>query len=127
METEAQRAARLEARERLRRENMRRWATSPDNANNQKSATLAAVAEVPPEEPIPPIASLEALRALMVNAELPLHRRIDAAEVVLSYELGAASLAGADPDVPIAAASFKFLQAVASNPEVPEALRFRGS
>lgn len=122
---EKQEARRL-AKEARRKANQEFWADNPKNARFQWRMRQEAVAKVVLEDPGDGgSASLATLRTLMADNNLPMHRRIDAAEVVLGYELGNAALVGAAPDTPIAAASFKFLQAAASNPEVPEALRFR--
>jgi hypothetical protein len=107
--------------------NAKRWADSPANANNLHKLTRAAVAPEIPTEPVddaPGSASLVQMRALMGDASTPLYRRLDAAECVLVYELGAGAGVGLDP-ADIAASSFRFLKAVADDENVPESLRFR--
>jgi hypothetical protein len=64
------------------------------------------------------------MRAIMADPNARLYRRLDAAEVVLSYECGVGAGVGVDPET-IAAASFKFLRAAADDVSTPEALKFR--
>jgi hypothetical protein len=64
------------------------------------------------------------MRAIMADPEVPLYRRLDAAEVVLTYELGPGAAVGVDPEQ-IAATSFRFLKTAVDAAETPEALRFR--
>jgi hypothetical protein len=68
--------------------------------------------------------SLAKMRAIMADSKVALYRRLEAAEVVLSYELGPGAGVGVDPEA-IAAASFRFLRAVTDDSTTPEALRFR--
>jgi hypothetical protein len=114
------------AREQRRAENRANWANSPLNAANRHKDTYGATA--------PEIASeanggggsrsLAALRTIMADPNTPLHRRLDAAEVVLAFELGPGAAVGVDIDQ-IAAGSYLFLNTVIGTPGVPEALRFR--
>ena len=118
-ESRAARAAKREA-------NRRRWEADLTNANVRAAAEKAAIQPIPIE--LPPTTaetgSLGALRAIMADQSAPLHRRLDAAEVVLTYELAPASLISVPTDQ-VAAASFLFMRAVADNPAAPDALRFR--
>src|SRR5262245_10940684 len=102
METEEQRLERLAARERVRAANKEAWAKSPFNSNARRAATLNAVLPPPGEEDAPVASgSLERLRAIMTDPDAELYRRIDAAEIVLGYELSPAALANADPTIPV--------------------------
>jgi hypothetical protein len=109
-----------------RRQNREAWANSPQNAANRHKDTYGATA---PEIAIEANGaggsrSLAALRTIMADPDTPLHRRLDAAEIVLTYELGPGAAVGADVDQ-IAAGSYQFLNAVIDTPGTPEALRFR--
>jgi hypothetical protein len=64
------------------------------------------------------------MREIMGDPKAALHRRLDAAEVLLSYELGPGAAVGVDPDM-IASVSYRFLKAVADHTATPEALKFR--
>jgi hypothetical protein len=108
--------------------NREAWAKSPKNAANQREQTLGAVT---PEIPIDPIedavaasGALARMRAIMADPNAQLYRRIDAADVVLSYELGPGAAAGIDPEQ-IAAPAYRFLKAVAGAADTPEALQFK--
>jgi hypothetical protein len=111
-----------------REANRAAWQASKKNAINQREATLDAIA---PEVAIEPIAdavqangSLARMRAIMADPDAPLYRRIDAAEVILAYELGPGAAVGIDPDQ-IAAPAYRFLKAVVEASETPEALQFK--
>jgi hypothetical protein len=106
------------------------WAASKKNAVNQREATLDVTA---PEVPIEPIesavaasgsASLARMRAIMADPNAPLYRRIDAAEIVLAYELAPGAAVGVDPEQ-IAAPAYRFLKAVVDAKDTPEALAFK--
>lgn len=117
---------RRQRKEAQRQANRERWEDHPDNMHARRRPLRQPVPGINFEvEPINGSASLNALREIMADGEVPINRRVDAAEIVLGYELSPAALANADPTVPVSAASFKFLQTAASNAEVPEALRFR--
>ena len=60
----------------------------------------------------------------MLNDEITLYRRLNAAEVILQFELGPGAAVGVNPDT-IAAGSYKFLRTLVDLPDTPEALRFR--
>lgn len=108
-----------------RKANREGWANSPTNAMSARNATVELEADpLAAVDDAMTSASLKKLRELMFDNKKPLYRRLDAAEVVLSYELGPGSAAGADPDT-VAAKSFQFLKLVADAPDTPEALAFR--
>jgi hypothetical protein len=128
MLTAEQRAERREAAAKKRAANKEAWERHPANANAawlQRQLELKEAAEIPVALPsVAETGSLAALRAIMADQAAPLHRRLDAAEVVLAYELAPAALANA-PNDQVAAVSFMFLRAVADCVETPDALRFR--
>jgi len=109
-----------------RQQNREEWRRSAKNAVNERGAALEVTVEIPAEAngEAGGSRSLAKLRALMADPSIPLHRRLDAAEVVLSFELGPGAAVGADPDQ-IAATSYQFLNAAVDDPRTPEALRFR--
>jgi hypothetical protein len=104
------------------------WHENPNNANNRTKANwdrieadrLAAQVEAPATGS----ASLRRLRSIMADNDAPLFRRLDAAEIILGYELAPGALAGTDPDT-VAASSYQFLNVVIAEPTVSEALEFR--
>jgi hypothetical protein len=104
-----------------RAENREKWAKRREWSDDNQHTVEAEVSIEPNGEGS---ASLQQLRALMANPSVPLYRRLDCAEVILSYELGPAAAVGADPDM-IAAGSYRFLKEIAATQAVPEALRFR--
>jgi len=109
-----------------RRQNRENWANSPQNAANRHKDTYGATApEITGEaNGAGGSRSLAALRTIMADPNTPLHRRLDAAEVVLAFELGPGAAVGADVEQ-IAAGSYVFLNTVIDTPGTPEALRFR--
>jgi hypothetical protein len=112
---------------RRRIENREAWAKSSRNANQQRGETLDALAPAIDAELVEDTktsASLRRLRAMMADASVPLYRRLDCAELVLSYELGPGAVAGLNPDE-VGADSYWFLRAVSENDDTPESLRFR--
>ena len=121
---DAWQTARAEKLER-RRQNREAWASSPNNSHNRhKNDAIVSSLELEENTAAGGSESLRKLRAIMADTNPQLYRRLDAAEVVLSYELGPAAAVGADPSE-IAAGSYHFLKAVADAPETPEALKFR--
>jgi len=116
------RQEKLARRERNREE----WRRSKANVMSAGEEAIDAIA---PEVAVDPSGnngsrSLRKMREIMSNPNTALHRRIDAAEVVLAFELAPGAAIGADVDQ-IAAGSYKFLNAVIDTPGTPEALRFR--
>lgn len=116
--TEARRAA-----------NKAAWADSEKNSVNRvvkRNITLdaARAAAAAIEADANGSASLNQLRRIMADGGTELFRRLDAAEIVLSYELGPGAASGVEPDT-IAAGSYQFLKMVIADPNVPEALSFR--
>src|SRR4051794_5256798 len=103
------------------------WKFHPANANAawmQKQAELEAAVGIvadPIDTAVAETGSLAKLRAIMADPGTPLYRRLDAAEVVLTYELGPGAAVGLDPDQ-IAVGSFRFLKAVSEAAETPEPL-----
>jgi hypothetical protein len=114
------------AKEDRRRQNREGWAVSPHNSHNRHKQDAVVLGLSLDEEAAAGggSASLRKMRAIMADTNAQLYRRLDAAEIVLSYELSPGAAVGADPNT-IAAASYHFLKAVADDPQVPEALKFR--
>jgi hypothetical protein len=106
-----------------RRQNREAWKNSAANVMNQRAAIVPEIA-VDPVDDATETGSLARLRTIMADGNQPLHRRIDAAEVLVSFELAPGSASNVDPDQ-VAATSFQFLRAVVDKPATPEALRFR--
>jgi hypothetical protein len=79
-----------------------------------------------PQENTEPSSSpaLTHLRAIVADPQITLYRRLNAAEVVLNFELGPGAAIGVNPDT-IAAQSYQFLRAVVDAQDTPEAQRFR--
>jgi len=111
---------RRQLKDERRKANQQEWRNNHPKNARRAVPKLTVDAETPSGS-----ASLKALREIMADVEAPMHRRIDAAEIVLGYELSPAALANADPTIPVSAASFLFLQTAAGNTDVPEGLRFR--
>jgi len=112
-----------------RRQNREDWQKSRVNSNQRRERVLEATVEVSAEpiaddDAMADSASLRRLRKIMLDDQAALHRRIDASEIVLSYELGPGAVAGVAPDE-IAAVSYQFLKQVIDDTNVPEALSFR--
>lgn len=109
-----------EEKDQKRAENRKRWAERRDWSSYDRRDIL-----FPDPQPAPGESrSLAKLRAIMANPEVAPFRRLDAAELVLQYELGPGAAVGLDPDR-IAAQSYQFLNALADEPSCPDALRFR--
>lgn len=68
--------------------------------------------------------SLAKLRAVMADDASPLFRRLDAADVIIDFELAPGAAAGVAADQ-LASSAFQFYRAVEANPAAPEALKFR--
>jgi hypothetical protein len=60
----------------------------------------------------------------MASPDMPLHRRIEAAETIIGYELGPGAAAGIEPEH-LASDSYQFLRTVTETTDVPESLMFR--
>jgi hypothetical protein len=123
--TEAWAEAR-KAKDQRRKENREKWSKRRDWSEDNEATPAIPI----PDDPIDDgsqasiSGSLAEMRAIMLDASKPLYRRLDAAEIVLSFELGPAAGVGIDPDQ-IAASAYKFLKVVAKAPQTPEALKFR--
>jgi len=124
-EGRAEHEAAKEARRKLREANREAWRWAPANANNDhKEAVEAAVAVAIDDPALDDTLPLDKLRAIMLDPEQLLYRRLDAAELVLAYELAPGALVDVPPSE-VAAISFRFLRGVAEAAETPERLRFR--
>lgn len=114
-------------KEAKRAANRAAWARDPRNANFQREQMLETVVvpEVIPKPAPVDTSSLGRLRAIMADTGAPLHRRLDSAEVILTYELAPGALAAAPPEQEVAAVSYRFMQACVDADSTPEPLRFR--
>jgi hypothetical protein len=113
-----------QAKDQRRAENRRKWSERRDWSDDNQLKVETAIPADAVDDDAMTSASLKRLRRTMLDNRMPLRRRLDCAEVVLSYELGPGAAAGADPDT-IAAVSYQFLKLVADDPQAPEALSFR--
>jgi hypothetical protein len=102
--------------------NREAWAKRRDWSDDNFQKVNAGTAQTASDAA--PITSLARLRAIMADPDITLYRRLNAAEVVLSFELAPGAAAGLDPNL-IAAASYKFLRAICDASETPEPQRFR--
>jgi hypothetical protein len=107
-----------------RADNREKWARRRDWSSDDEHVSDARVEENVSETVDNAAASLTKMRRIMSNPALPLYRRLEAAEIVLSYELGPGAAAGTNPEQ-IAAGSYKFLRAVTDDETTPESLKFR--
>jgi hypothetical protein len=105
-----------------RKANRERWAKRRDWSDDNEHKIAIEVEDPSGKEGVS--TSLQRLRSIMADPNVALHRRLDAAEVILTFELGPGAGVGIDPDQ-IAAASFKFLRAVSDDATTPDALKFR--
>jgi hypothetical protein len=109
------------AKAKRRAENRSSWRNSPSNAMAARDIAAAIPADIEDDATSP---SLAELRRLMADIATPLHRRLDASEVILQFELPQGAAVGADIEQ-IGASSYKFLRAVSADPQTPEALKFK--
>lgn len=118
-------AAKAERRK-LREANREAWRLARANANNDHKEAIEAAAAVAIDDPagLDDTSPLDKLRDIMLDPAAHLYRRLDAAELVLAYELAPGALVNVPPSE-VAAISFRFLRGVAEAAETPERLRFR--
>src|SRR5262249_13735058 len=95
--------------------NREAWAKSPLNANNFHKLTREVSAPIQPEkaetvEDPKGSASLAKLRAIMLDESAPLYRRLDAADVIIDYELGPGAAVNVPPEQ-IASTAYQFFRA----------------
>jgi hypothetical protein len=114
------------ARRKQREEKREAWRFARENANSEMLECREAVISVAINSPVDldDSSPLEKLRAIMLDSTQLLYRRLDAAELVLAYELAPGALVDVPPS-DVAAISFRFLRGVAEATETPERLRFR--
>jgi hypothetical protein len=105
-----------------RKENREKWAQRRDWSDDNAHRADVAVEDIPDESGSS--SSLDQLRRIMGDPSIALHRRIDAAEVLVPFEIAPGAATNVDPEQ-VAAKSFQFLRAVIDAKETPEALRFR--
>jgi hypothetical protein len=127
--TEQERVERAAAKAAERERNRAAWRADPSNGNNrhtreQEKLKAARLEATPISDNERSSASLQRLKWIMADPGTPLYRRLDCAELVLSYELGPGAVAGLDPDE-VGADSYRFLRAVSENDDTPEPLKFR--
>jgi hypothetical protein len=113
-----------EEREVQREHNRIAWITTDQRNAGVAYAVAREKLVAAIEEPPPDVRSLDKLRAIMLDRDASIGRRVDAAEAVLAYELPAAALAQS-PDQAINSSAYLFLQSVAATDGVPEVLQFR--
>jgi len=109
-------------KEETRKANREAWASRRDWSDDrfQKPDINFQPQETPDTSSSP---ALTHLRAIVADPNITLYRRLNAAEVVLNFELGPGAAVGINPDT-IAAQSYRFLRAVVDAPDTPEAQRF---
>jgi hypothetical protein len=120
--TEAWREARA-AKDERRKANRAKWAERRDWSDDNEHKIDVALEDVS-DVGGGSSSSLDRLRALMGDPNVALHRRIDAAEVLVPFEIAPGAASNVDPDE-VAAKSFQFLRAVIDAKETPPALAFR--
>jgi hypothetical protein len=113
-----------EAKAKRRAENREKWSRRRDWSSEEEHRIAVGIEDTPGSSDEHASASLRQMRAIMGDSTTALFRRLDAAEVLLSYELGPGAAVGVDPEL-IASTSYKFLKAVVEDGSTPEALRFR--
>jgi hypothetical protein len=113
-----------EAKAKRRAENREKWSRRRDWSSEEEHKIAVGIEDTPGSSDEHVSASLRQMRAIMGDTSAALFRRLDAAEVLLSYELGPGAAVGVDPEL-IASTSYKFLKAVVEDGSTPEALRFR--
>ena len=125
-EGRAEHEAAKAARRKLREANREAWRLARANANNDHKDAIEAAAAIAIDEPaaLDDERPLDKLREIMLDPAVHLYRRLDAAELVLAYELAPGALVDVPPSE-VAAISFRFLRGVAEATETPERLRFR--
>jgi hypothetical protein len=107
-----------------RAENQARWIAEPDNAHGQLARAKEIIKAKPPKITGIEDLSINTLRGMMRDDDEPIGRRVEAAEVVLGYELPPAALANATVE-PISSEAYTFLKYIAHMQEAPSALKFR--
>jgi hypothetical protein len=113
-----------EAKAKRRAENREKWSRRRDWSSEEEHRIAVGIEDTPGSSDEHTSASLRQMRAIMADPSTALFRRLDAAEVLLSYELGPGAAVGVDPEL-IGSTSYKFLKAVVDDSSTPEALRFR--
>lgn len=114
-----------EERAQARQENKAKWAARrdwSDTSEHRSDIEVPASPEGASQDG--QSRSLRRLRQIMGNPEAALTRRLEAAEIILTYELAPAAGVGVEPEA-IAASSYQFLGAVSEAAGTPEALRFK--
>ena len=113
------------AKAQQRERNRLRWEDNEKNVNHilaearQTAATILAEAPETADNK-----SLSKLRTIMADVNSPLYQRLEAAEIILSYELAPGSLVNS-PTEQVASASYRFLVAVVDDAETPSQIRFK--
>src|SRR6516162_11558400 len=85
-----------EEKAKRRAENRERWQTRRDWSDDNKHKIAVEVEDPSGKEGVS--TSLQRLRSIMADPNVALHRRLDAAEVILTFELGPGAGVGIDPD-----------------------------
>jgi hypothetical protein len=115
---------RKKTRAEKRAENQARWIAEPDNVHGQLARVRETIKANPPKITSLEDLSINTLRSMMRDDDEPIGRRVEAAEVVLGYELPPAALANATVE-PISSEAYTFLKYIAHMHEAPSALKFR--
>lgn len=107
-----------------REENKARWLSYPDNIHGELARASETIKIKPPQITGIEDLSINVLRRMMRDDDEPIGRRVEAAEIVLGYELPPAALASATVE-PVSSEAYIFLKYIAHMTEAPSALKFR--
>jgi hypothetical protein len=110
------------AKDERRKSNRAKWSERRDWTDDNK--VIAPAIALESTEETNTSGSLAELRKIMADVAAPLHRRIDAAETVISFELAPGAAADLEPDL-VASVAYKFLQSVVASSQTPDALKFK--
>jgi hypothetical protein len=104
-----------------REDNRQRWADSPENAAvrhaEEKAALVEEIAQPAPAD----VRSVDQLTAIYRSDAVAIGRRVDAAAIVMSFQVPAAGLATGGP---VLSDAYDFLKRVSITSAAPEAVRF---
>src|SRR5215204_2695552 len=99
-------------KEELREQNQRRWREDQANANVRHLDLVTATGAIPidlPQAPEP--GALDQLRAIMLDHEVPLSRRLRAGAAILKYEIPPGAAAGRDREE-VRSTAYRFFSGV---------------
>jgi hypothetical protein len=115
---------RRKTRAEKRAENQARWPDNPANVYSSYVSAKTVLKTKASDLVLIDGLSIDALRDMMRNDDEDLPRRVEAAEVVLGYELPPAALVNATVE-PASSEAYIFLKYLAHMQEAPSALKFR--